>query len=260
MISRLTNRFLESMECVTRGAEAMAPAHDSVGFEAGVRSVETVLLTPGAPYILQERYLSQCLTTLVVAGEKAVRGSLIDIKVRDASGKLAAKPKTTSTAVSVSYRLDAPQEYTIEISLRKGAPASAVVSLLFFTVGEGVILPFSGFRAAAANLVRAADPITSQPGFFVQMGIADPGLSVHFEVSNVGKSDRLVTCTSASPQSVGVEVMDSDRAEAGNLLVSRPGKPVVFPRKVKQIIASTAKNTTKKPVVVAATLLRRAGK
>jgi hypothetical protein len=215
MIFRQTDRFLESIERVTRGAEVMVGAHDYVGFEAGVRAVETVLLKPGTPYILQERYLSQYITTLVVAGEKAVRGNLIDIKVKDASGKLAAKPEVTPTAVNVSYKLDSPQEYTIEISLRKGAPASSVVSLLFYTIGTGAIMPFSAFRAAAANLAKAAHTLTPQPGFFVQMGIADPGLSVHLEVNHVAKNDQLVTCTNVSPQSVGVEIMDTGKLGAG---------------------------------------------
>ena len=259
MIPGSTNPFLESVERVTKGAEAMVGAHDSVGFEAGIRSLESVLLTQGKPYILQERNLTEHVTVLVVAGERALKGNLIAIKVKGASGKVVAKPEPRESAMSVSYTLGAPQEYTIEISLRKGAPAKAIVSLLFFTVGEGITMPFSAFRAAATNLVKAAATLSPQPGFFVQMGIADPGLSVHFEVNNVAKNDQLVTCTNASPQPLGVEIMDSDKAERGNLLVSKPGKPVVFPRAVKQVIASTAKNTAKKPVVVA-TALRRAGK
>jgi hypothetical protein len=259
MIFRQPNRFLESVERVIKGAEALVGSQDYVGFEAGVRSVETVILTAGKLYVLQERYLSTYMTTLVVAGDSTVKGSLIEIKVKDALGKIAAKPEPIAYCNSASYKLDAPQEYTIEIVLRKGAPAKALVSLLFFNIGEGAIMPFPAFRAAAKNLVKAVPTLTPQPGFFVQMGIADPGLSVHFEVNNVAKNDHLITCTHASPQSVGVEIMDAGKAETGNLLVSKPGRPVVFPRGAKETIASTAKNTSKKPVVVAA-LLRRAGK
>jgi hypothetical protein len=255
MIFRQSSRFLESVERVTKGAEAMVGAQDYVGFEAGVRSLESVLLTQGKPYILQERYLTEHITVLVVAGERALKANLIDIKVKDASGKVVAKPEARESAMSVSYTLGAPQEYTIEISLRKGAPAKAIISLLFFTVGEGITMPFSAFRAAATNLAKAVRTLTPQPGFFVQLGIANPGLSAYFEVNNVAKNDQLMTCTNASSQSLGVEIMDSDKAERGSLLVSKPGRPVVFPRAVKQVMASTAKNTTKKPVVVAAALL-----
>ena len=259
MIFQQTNRFLESIERVTKGAEAMVGPHDGVGFEAGIRAVESVLLTQGKPYIIQERYLTEYMTMLVVAGEKALKGSLIDIKVKDASGKVVEKPKPVEAAMSVSYLLGAPQEYTIELSLRKGAPAKAVVSLLFFNVGTGQGMPFSAFRSAAKNLVKAAGTLTPQPGFFVQMGIATPKLSVHCEVRNVAKGDQLVACTNASSQLLGMEILDSKKTENGTLLSSKPGRPAVFPREVKEAIASTSKNTTNKPLVVAIAL-RRSGK
>lgn len=254
-----TNPFLESIERVTRGAEAMVGPHDSVGFETGIRAVESILLTQGKPYIIQERYLTEYMTTLVVAGDSTLRGNLIDIKVKDASGKVAAKPETTPTAASVSYKLGAPQEYTIEVSLRKGAPAKAVVSLLFFNVGTGQGMPFSAFRAAAKNLAKAARTLSPQPSFFVQMGIAEPKLSVHCEVRNVAKGDQLLACTNTSPQLIGIDVSDSQKTENSTLLSSKPGRPAVFPRAVKEAMASTSKNTTNKPVVVAVAL-RRSGK
>ena len=259
MIFQQTNRFLESIERVTKGAEAMVGPHDGVGFEAGIRAVESVLLTQGKPYTIYERYLTEYTTILVVAGEKALKGSLIDIKVKDASGKVVEKPQPIEAAMSVSYLLGAPQEYTIELSLRKGAPAKAVVSLLFFNVGTGQGMPFSAFRAAAKNLVKAGGALTPQPGFSVQMGIATPKLRVHCEVRNIAKGDQLVACTSASSQLLGIEILDSKMTENGTLLLSKPGRPAVSPRQVKEAVVSTAKNTTNKPMVVAIAL-RRTGK